>query len=163
MAKTKKTVFFLFFFLASIPALAGQAWMSVAVQNGALRFSPMPFGRIVATLSYGERVDILAEQGLWFKVREQARGREGWLHSASLVTKKLTLRPGEQMGAAASQDELALGGKGFNAQVEAEHRARDREADYTWVDWMERVIVPAEERQRFLGEGGLVAGEAVRP
>lgn len=145
----------LFCLLLAMPALARQDWLSVAVRNGALRQQPMPFGKVVASLGYGERVDVLEEQGLWRKVRDQGQGREGWMHSASLIAKPITLKPGERVGAGASADELALGGKGFNAQVEAEYRARGKNLDYGLVDWMERIQVSPEAMREFLAKGGL--------
>ncbi|HIJ90995.1 MAG: SH3 domain-containing protein [Desulfobulbaceae bacterium] len=155
MGMRKKIILLLALSLVAATALAGQGWRSVAVQKGAVRLSPMPFGKIVATLGYGERVDILEEQGLWLKVREQKQGREGWMHSASLIAKAITLKPGERVGAGASEDELALGGKGFNAQVEAEYKAKGKNLDYASVDWMERIEVSPEAMREFLAKGGL--------
>ena len=146
---------FLVLSLVALPALAGQGWRSVAVQKGVLRVSPTPFGKTVATLGYGDRVDILEGQGLWFKVREQKQGREGWMHSGSLIAKKITLQPGERVGAGASEDELALGGKGFNARVEAEYKARRKDLDYASVDRMERLQVSPEALRQFLAKGEL--------
>lgn len=151
----RKILLLLLFCLLATPALAKQEWLSVAVRNGALRQQPMPFGKVVASLGYGERVDVLAEQGLWRKVRDQKQGREGWMHSASLIAKTITLKPGERVGAGASEDELALGGKGFNAQVEAEYKARGKNLDYASVDWMERIQVSPEAMREFLAKGGL--------
>ncbi len=145
--------------LVATAVWAGQGWRSVAVRQGAVRVSPMPFGKIIATLGYGERVNVLAEQGLWFKVRDQRQGREGWMHSASLIAKPITLKPGERLGGGASEDELALGGKGFNAQVEAEYKARGKNLDYASVDWMERIQVSPEAMREFLAKGGLQSPE----
>ncbi|MDG4475075.1 SH3 domain-containing protein [Thiovibrio frasassiensis] len=157
MGMRKQILLFLVFALAAVPALATQGWRSVAVQKGAVRISPMPFGKIIATLGYGERVDVLEEQGLWLKVREQHRGREGWMHSGSLIAKAIVLKPGERVGAGASEDELALGGKGFNAQVEAEYKARQKDLNYAAVDWMERIQVTPAAMREFLAKGGLQA------
>ena len=163
MGKTRIALIFLLFFTASSAVLAAGGWRSVSVRQGALRLSPMPFGKIVASLPYGERVEILTEQGVWFKVREESQGRQGWMHGASLLDRKLTLRPGETVGPAASEDELALGGKGFNAQVEASYRAGGRRVDYASVDRMEGINVHADEQRLFLRQGGLLAGEEERP
>ena len=97
-----KLVLVLVLSLVATAVWAGQGWRSVAVRQGAVRVSPMPFGKIIATLGYGERVNVLAEQGLWFKVRDQRQGREGWMHSASLIAKPITLKPGERLGGGAS-------------------------------------------------------------
>lgn len=159
MGMRKKIVLFLALCLAAVPALAGQGWRSVAVRQGALRVSPMPFAKIIATLGYGERVDILEGQGLWLKVRDQRQGREGWMHSGSLIAKAVALKPGERVKAGASEDELALGGKGFNAQVEAEYKARQKNLDYASVDRMERIRVSPEAMREFLAKGGLQPSE----
>jgi len=155
MGITRKILLLLFCSLLAMPAWAKQEWLSVAVRNGALRQQPMPFGKVVASLGYGERVDVLAEQGLWLKVRDQGQGREGWMHRASLIAKAIVLKPGERVGAGASEDELALGGKGFNAQVEAEYKARGKNLDYASVDWLERIQVNPEALREFLAKGGL--------
>ena len=155
MGKTKKIFLLFMVCLVAAPALAKQEWLSVAVRNGALRQQPMPFGKVVASLGYGERGDVLEEQGLWLRVRDQGQGREGWMHRASLIAKAITLKPGERVGAGASADELALGGKGFNAQVEAEYKAKGKNLDYASVDWMERVQVSPEAMRQFLVKGGL--------
>ena len=147
----------LFFILWGISTV-GQAspeWMSVAVKEGAMRLSPMPFARIIAVLDYGMRVDILAEQGGWFMVRAQEQGSEGWVHGASLIEKKIKLLAGEQVEAGVSEDELALGGKGFNAEVEAKYRSQQQDVDYLWVERMERIALSAEELQQFMAHGDL--------
>jgi len=159
MGMPRKILLLLLFCLLATPALAKQDWLSVAVRNGALRQQPMPFGKVVASLGYGERVDVLEEQGLWLKVRDQKQGREGWMHSASLIAKAIVLKPGERVKAGASEDELALGGKGFNAQVEAEYKAHQKNLDYASVDWMERIQVSPEAMREFLAKGGLQAPE----
>lgn len=146
---------FLLLFLAAAPALAKQEWLSVAVRNGALRQQPLPFGKVVASLGYGDRVDVLAEQGLWLRVRDQRQGREGWMHRGSLIAKAIVLKPGERVGSGASEDELALGGKGFNAQVEAQYKARQKDLNYAAVDWMERIQVTPAAMQEFLAKGEL--------
>lgn len=135
---------------------AGAEWRSVAVREGALRQDPMPFGRVLTLLPYGERVEVLGEQGAWFKVR--AANREGWLHGGGLVAGQLKLQAGAEVGTAASRDELALGGKGFSPEVEASYRAGRQDVDYPAVDLMERTEVSAVQMQRFLAQGGLNSG-----
>ncbi len=147
-------VFFALVVLAP-PAFTLPGWMSVAVKKAALRTSPMPFAATIAKLDYGLRVDILEDNGLWYRVRTQNERQEGWVHSASLVDKRIRLTVGEQIDAAASEDELALGGKGFNAQVEAEYKRRDTGAAYEWVDWMEQLKIPASTMQQFMARGAL--------
>ena len=56
---------------------------------------------------------------------------------------------------AATSDELALAGKGFNKQVEEQFSSDNPDADYAWIDWMEQVVVSQDEMRRFQEEGGL--------
>ena len=140
-------------------AFALPSWMSVAVRQGAVRQAPMPFGKITASLAYGERVDILSERAPWMQVRVQKSGLQGWMHSASLLDKKIALASGEKMLAGASDDELTLGGKGFNAQVEAQYRQRGDDVAYQWVDRMEKIEISAAAMQGFISSGGLTPRE----
>lgn len=151
-----KVMLLVLVFFALAGAASAAKWKSVAVREGALRLSPMPFGKIIARLDYGARVDILAEQGDWLRVRARQEGPEGWMHGASLIDRKIVLLPGEELEGAASEEELALGGKGFNAQVEARFKAEQKDVDYKWVDWMEQVKVPPAASQEFLARGGVI-------
>jgi len=75
-----------------------------------------------------------------------------------LSEKRIVLKAGgrdAQVGA--SSGELALAGKGFNADVEAEFKARNRDIDFSWVDRMQAMKVPPERIAAFLQEGGLVS------
>ena len=81
---------------------------------------------------------------------------EGWIHASALTPKKIVLRAGaEDVEAAASSDELALAGKGFNQQVESEFRAKNPNLDFTWIDEMETYVVSENEMKQFLKEGEL--------
>lgn len=137
-------------------AAAGTEWRSVAVREGALRREPMPFGQVLALLPYGERVELVAEQGAWFKVRTGER--EGWMHGGGLVVGRIKLQAGKEVEAAASRDEVALGGKGFSPEVEASYRAGRTDVDYPAVDRMERSAVSVGELRRFLAQGKLNTG-----
>ena len=134
-------------------AVAGANTLNVQVRNGKLREQPSFLGKIVAEVSYGDQLRILREQGEWVMGRS-ASGREGWIHVSALTDDKIVHAAGRgEVETGASSDELALAGKGFNAQVEAEYRAQNRELDWTWVDRMEKFIVSPEEMAGFLKMG----------
>ena len=134
----------------------GQSMMSVQIRQGELRATPSFLGKIVARLSYGDRVYIFEDKGFWSKVGLSQGAAEGWIHSSALTTKKIVLRAGaEDVETAASSDELALAGKGFNQQVESEFRAKNPNLDFTWIDKMETYVVSEEEMKQFLKEGSL--------
>jgi uncharacterized protein YgiM (DUF1202 family) len=152
------------FALASVSAFAaGPESMSVQVKNGQLRSTASFLGAVSGSLSYGERVTVIQQQGDWMKVTSPA-GKTGWVHSSALTKKSIQMQAGSQNArTAASGDELALAGKGFNSDVEAEFKTKNKDIDFTWVDRMEKVKVTPEEMQAFLTEGGVKPSEGGAP
>ena len=130
--------------------------MSIQVKNGQVRSAPSFLGKIVAKLSYGDRVDVLEEKGSWSKVTLAGKGSEGWIHVSALTTKTIVLNPGaEDVEKSASSDEIALAGKGFNEQVEGEFKKKNPKIDFTQIDKMEKIVVSQSKMQQFLKQGGL--------
>lgn len=129
--------------------------MSVQVKNDQLRSSPSFLAAPVAPVAYCDQVEVLQQQGDWMEVNAPA-AKKGWIHQSALTKKKLSMGAGgknPQLGA--SGDEVALAGKGFNADVERKYRTDHRSADFTWVDRMELMNVSPEEMVTFLKDGGV--------
>lgn len=153
-------VFLLAFLTASTTAGDARRMMSVQVKQGEVRATPYFLGKIVATLSYGDRVEVLGSKESWFRVSPRGKSVTGWMHASALSEKRIVLKAGGQDAqAAASSGELALAGKGFNADVEAEFKARNRTIDFSWIDRMQEMKVPPEKITAFLQEGGLVPAQ----
>lgn len=134
--------------------------MSVQVKQGEVRATPYFLGKIVATLSYGDRVQLLETRESWIRVSPQGKNVTGWMHSSALSEKKIVLKAGgKDAQVAASGGELALAGKGFNADVEAEFKARNQKIDFSPIDRMEAMKVPPEKIAAFLQEGGLIPAQ----
>ncbi len=138
-------------------AWAGAAaqMMSVQVREGQLRGQPSFLAAVLATLPYGSQVQVIEEQGGWRKVG--AGQTTGWMHLSALSEKKIELKPGAgQVQGGASREELALAGKGFNKDVEADFKAKNREANFAAVDQMEQSHLMGEAQlAEFLQEGGV--------
>jgi hypothetical protein len=143
----------------SAPAEA-QKTMTIQVREAQLRATPSHLGRITAKAPYGTRVHVMEERGDWKRVSTEAGKSLGWLHATALTTKRIALKTG-QTGTAASvsRDEIALAGKGFSEEVEAEYRKANRRLDYTWIDRMEAQSVTSEQIQRFIASGNLQGGQ----
>jgi uncharacterized protein YgiM (DUF1202 family) len=138
---------------AASGVLAAGEKMSVQVKTGQLRAKPSFLGSVVATVAYADRVTVAGKQNPWLKVTD-ARGRTGWIHQSALTTKRIVLSAGAaDVGKGVSGEELALAGKGFNSQVEAEFKAENKGIDFTWVDRMETFVVTPDEATAFLAEG----------
>lgn len=136
--------------------MASSRTMSVQIKKGPLRSSPSFLGKVVAEVSYGDRLEIREEKAGWARGSLVGKGVEGWIHSSALTTKKVVLKSGaSDVQKSASGEELALAGKGFNKQVEGEFKNRHQNIDFTPIDQMEKIVVSAQEAREFLDEGGI--------
>jgi uncharacterized protein YgiM (DUF1202 family) len=141
--------------LAAAALGAGPAVMSVQVKSGQVRETPSFLGKLIAPVSYGDRLEVLEQQGDWSKVTAPG-GQTGWVHNSALTKKKIAMKAGDQNAqTGASGEEMALAGKGFNSDVEADFKAKNKNIDFTWVDKMEKIKVTPEAMQQFLKDGGV--------
>jgi uncharacterized protein YgiM (DUF1202 family) len=141
-------------------ATAGAEQMSVAVKTASLRDRPSFTGKIVGTLAYTDRVTVEETRGDWLRVSYAPKSVQGWVTKASLQTQAIALASGSAAaGTTASSGEVALAGKGFSEEVEAEYR-KDTKLDYAAVDAMEAYHVAPEAVAVFVNQGDLsVNGE----
>ena len=146
-----------------IPANA-QETLSVQVKEGELRATPSFLGQIVARVAYGDRVTVIEDRGTWKKVSLRG-GKQGWMHASALTTKRIALKAGQtNVQTGATQNELALAGKGFNEQVESSFRKENKNLDYTWINKMESFKVSPDLMRNFLAQGYVVPpSEGGRP
>lgn len=138
-----------------LAAVAGAETMRVQIQNGQVRGTPSFLGQVVTGVSYGQSVEKLGAQGPWVQVRT-AEGKAGWMHESALTAKRISSgAAGASARSGASGDELALAGKGFNADVEAQFKAAHADIDFSWVDKMSKMGASATQIAGFVKEGGL--------
>lgn len=144
-------------FALALALCLGTAWaiaakvMSVSVRDGQVRETPSFLGKIVGKASYGQSVDVLEEQGDWSKVTLPG-GVAGWMHKTALSTEKLAMSGGSAAPGSVSGKEMALAGKGFSAEVEADYK-RSHGGNFAAVDAMERVSYDAAALMAFLSKG----------
>jgi hypothetical protein len=135
------------------------AAMSVQVRQAEVRGTPSFLGAVVGALRYGDRVTVQTQSGAWLKVTGPGNAPTGWVHDSALTRKTVVLAAGGNASLGASSGEVALAGKGFNADVEAQFKARNKTVDFTWVDRMERFREPPAQLQAFARQGGLTPRE----
>ena len=129
--------------------------MSVTVKETQVRAAPSYLGKILGLARYGDRLDILEKRSGWARVALPAGKLQGWVSLSALQEKRIVLKAGEAGSAGgASSGEVALAGKGFNKEVEAQYRD-EKQLDYTWIDRMESYRVSPEQVLAFLRAGGL--------
>lgn len=141
--------------LLAAAALAATQMMSVQVRQGQLRDKPSFLGKIAGAVAYGDQVTVMESRDGWTRV--QGAAGSGWIHTSALSPKKIVLKSGAaDVNSGASGQELALAGKGFNDEVEAEFKTGHPQADFTWVDRMEQMKVDPDQAAVFLQTGGVV-------
>ncbi len=144
--------------LLAVTAVASGDQMSVTVRETQLRANPAFLGQVVSLLAYGDRVEVLQEQGPWFRVETESN-QSGWVHSSALTTKRIVLESARGDGSAgASGTEVALAGRGFNEEVENRYK-NEEGLDFSGVDRMEGYDYPPGVLLAFLEEGGLAIPE----
>ncbi len=137
-----------------IMAFADQNMMSVTVREAPVRATPSFLGRILATLAYGDRVQVVSTRGDWVQIALPSGGGNGWLAASALTQKEIVLHSGGNVSQGASSGEVALAGKGFNEQVEQQYQS-ETHLDYSEVDQMEKDTIPVSTLIAFLKAGGL--------
>ena len=133
---------------------AKEEMMSIQVKQGQLRASPSYLGKVTTTVDYGTRLLVSEKQGDWIRLSSADSNTSGWIHSSALTKKQIKMAAGDKNAeTAASSGELALAGKGFNSDVEAEFKTKNKDIDFTWVDKMAKIKIPQKEMENFLKEG----------
>jgi len=122
----------------------------VAVQTAVLKDSAGFFAKEVWKLPLGTAVTLIRDDGKWAEVR--AGNLTGWVASASLSARRVTAS-----NSPVTANEVALAGKGFSPDTEIEYKKSG--LDYSTVDSMEKIAVPADDLLRFITEGRLARGE----
>ncbi|NLB65657.1 MAG: SH3 domain-containing protein [Lentisphaerae bacterium] len=147
--------------LAICAGLLAATWtwgaeMSVQVREGQLRNRASFLGAVNGTVTYGDRVTVGQKQAGWIEVVRSPSGVTGWIHESALTPKRIVLSSGtDDARIGASGEEVALAGKGFNKEVEAEYKKQNAKLDYAWVECMLNFKIPEKELAEFLKQGGL--------
>ncbi|HCY87979.1 MAG TPA: hypothetical protein DHV36_22775 [Desulfobacteraceae bacterium] len=130
--------------------------MSVQVKQSHIRKGASFLSPILGLLAYGDRVAVVDDTSSgWIRVKS---GRvTGFVHESALTTKKVVLNPGaKDVEKAASSEEYALAGKGFNEEVEGKFREENPHLNFAAVDRMETRQISLVQMQEFMARGRIV-------
>lgn len=128
--------------------------LSVVTKENAIRESCRFFAPVRVRVVYGDKLEVAGREGDW--VRVKFRSASGCIHASALTGRTLKLTGAEgQAGGAATSDEVALAGKGFNPQVEAEYRRKHPELDFQKVNTVQGYHLSDEQVRSFIRNGGL--------
>jgi hypothetical protein len=133
--------------------------MSVTVKETQVRATPGYLGKVLGVLKYADRVTVLEQPANapagWLSILGPDKKLTGWVNISALTDKVIELKAGSaQVAQSATSGDVALAGKGFNADVEAQYK-QDQKLDYAWVDKMEAYPVTPQQVSTFLTQGGL--------
>jgi len=157
-----KRIMLLIFFLVPALSLAGET-VKVKVQKTSLFEQPNFFSRSVATLHFGDQLDMEEAVKDWAKVKFGQK--KGYIHQSALTSTKVDMKTmlfSSSSSSGASQDEVALAGKGFTPEVEKDYGKAHPEMNYALVDEIERTSVDPNSLRSFIQRGGLKVSEAQR-
>jgi len=157
-----KRTMLLIFFLVPALAFAGET-VKVKVQKTSLFEQPNFFSRTVATLQFGDQLEMEEAVKDWAKVKFGQQ--KGYIHQSALTSTKVDMKTmlfSSSSSSGASQDEVALAGKGFTPEVEKNYGKTHPEMNYALVDEIERYSVDPNSLRSFIQGGGLKMSEVQR-
>ncbi len=141
------------------PGIARGENLVVCQPNQCLYPDPDFAGTPMMTVPEGAQVNVVSQNGDWYKVEYQ--GKEGWINRQAFPAPQ----KGSKFGLPAmlfgspvketSSDEAALAGKGFTSEVESSYQQKHPEMKFAEVDKVESYKVDAATLQAFIKEGGL--------
>jgi hypothetical protein len=140
--------------VVSVSAAFAAEVVKVITREDAIRASCRFFAPVVASVRYNDVLEVLSREGDWYRVR--FNDVEGCIHKSAVEQQKISLA-GLKIGGGgtASEDEVALAGKGFNPQVEEAYKSENPELAYQSVDQVEAYAVEVKRQITFIEEGRL--------
>ena len=157
-----KRIMFLMLFLLPALCLAAEP-VKVKVQKASLFSQPNFLSKTVASLQFGDQLELEEVVKDWAKVKY---GRQrGYIHQSALTSTRVDMKTmmfGSSASSEASQDEVALAGKGFTPEVEKNYGKTHPEMNYALVDEIERHSVDPNSLRSFIQKGGLKVSEGQR-
>ena len=122
----------------------------VSVQTEEIKENATAFSRTLGSLAMGDRVNMTSDDGRWAQISTGTIS--GWVRSSSLTSRRV-LPAG---ASAATAAEIALAGKGFTQELENEYKRSG--LDFSMVDYMETIVITAQELFVFIRDGRLSRG-----
>ncbi len=151
--------------------------MSVQVKSTQVRDSDSYLGKPLYELHFGDRVTVVQKGAAWMKVQpvntaavkfsagvpDDAKTYVGYVNKSALTTKRVVLKADQNAQLAASSEDVALAGKGFNDEVERAYQAEhpNLATAFTTLNHIETdaVYTPsAADISAFRAAGGLNGG-----
>ena len=148
----KKASLFIILIILATFGVAVAAQYKVITKDAPVRKDNRFFAPVVTRIPYGATVEDQGRQGDWLRVTY--RGKQGWIHIGAVQERKVQLlRAGKAREA--TQEEVALAGKGFTPEVEKAYREKNPRLKYGEVDEIESLRVDDDSLLAFIRAGNL--------
>ncbi len=137
-----------------IPDHAHADTMRVITKENTIRETCRFFAPVKGVVKYGDTLEIVSTEGDWFRVK--FKGIAGCIHKGAVETRAVSSFQGigsPKQGA--TEQEVALAGKGFNPQVENAFKAKHPEMNFALVNAIEGYRVEEKRVFEFIRLGGL--------
>src|SRR5512137_1035887 len=157
-----KKIILLILFLVPALCLAAEP-VKVKVQKASLFSQPNFLSKPVATLQFGDQLEMEEVVKDWAKVKFGQQ--RGYIHQSALTSAKVDMKTmmfSSSSSSGTTQDEVALAGKGFTPEVEKNYGKAHPEMNYALVDEIERYSVDPNSLRSFIQRGGLKVSEGER-
>jgi len=120
-----------------LPIFLQAGVLSVQVKQTFLRAKPSFLSKPILKLGYAQKVQEKSSKNGWYFVKSFS-GVNGWIHSSALSSKAIVLSRSDKVSNTdVSQSEVLMAGKGFNKQVEDEHKRHNNSLNFSMVDKIE--------------------------
>lgn len=141
--------------LAAGPSSVQDKPLTVTKKETRLRSDKRMFAPAVAVLREGDRVSPRQQEGPW--IRAAWQDKQGWVHQSDVSANPEVRLSGQGVRESYSASEAAAARKGFNPEIERQHRSDRPElrAAYEAVDAIQRHTLTEEQVLQFVREGGL--------
>jgi uncharacterized protein YgiM (DUF1202 family) len=147
---------------AVLAASAFAETVKVIKDEDVIRVECKAMANIKARVKYGDPLEVISKEGDWVKVRRQ--NITGCIHKSAVTEKEVSLKglSGDQAAgkgrgyAAASAEEVALAGKGFDPQVEKAFKEKHPELNFDTVNNIEALNISEGNLHKFIKNGGLI-------
>jgi hypothetical protein len=150
----KKKICAILLGLLMVTSGAMAASVKVITQEAMIRKNKRFFAPVVSRVPYGAIIQELERQGDWLRVSYQ--GKQGWIHISAVQEQKFDLSSlSTEKATEASQEEVALAGKGFTPEVEKAFRDKNPKMRYDLVDQIQSIRIGDAQLQAFIRAGNL--------
>ncbi len=148
----KKTTILTILILLLTLSAALAAQYRIVTRDAAVRKDKRFFAPVVTRIPFGATIEDQGRQGDWLRVTY--KGKKGWLHIGAVQEQKFQFARTDK-AREASQEEVALAGKGFTPEVERSFRDKNPSLQYKTVDRIQSYKIDDKTLQAFIQAGAL--------